>query len=128
MGPQKFVVRLLDQAGTLLAWSATYAVPSPQERGASCPFWPVGERSSVFVIERDGLAAEITVHWCDLDVARRRVIDEPTLVSVGQALKFWWLEPVWLVPGTRDVPLPAVTVSAPVQIGVPVGSLNSVPA
>lgn len=121
MAREKFVVRLLDPDAQLLAWAEVYAEPNPQARGASCPFWPVGPTS--FVIERDGVATEITVHWCDLDVARRESILEPTPVQVGQVVNFGWLAPIWLVPGMRDVPLPGVTIRQAVTVGVPVGTL-----
>jgi hypothetical protein len=125
MEPQKFVVRLLDHAGELLAWSTVFATPSPQERGASCPFWPVGGRVTPLTIERNGTTKEITVHWCELDVARRADI-EPIQAEVGQVFNFHWLQPVWLVGGTRDVPLPAVTVRQSVSVEVKPGSLVGV--
>jgi hypothetical protein len=124
MGPQKFVVRLLDAAGALLAWATVYATAKPQSTAASCPFWSATNTS--FVIEQDGLASRLSVHWCDLDVARQQVLVEPVLVTAGQVYTFAWLEPVWLVPGMRDVPLPPVTVRAPVVLKPPVGSLAAV--
>lgn len=121
MAREKFVVRLMDTDAQLLAWVEVYAEPRPQERGASCPYWPVAPTQ--FVIERDGVASDLTVHWCDLDVARRAQPLEPVAVLAGQVFTFTWMEPVWLVSGMRDVPLPAVTLRQSVQIGVPVGSL-----
>jgi hypothetical protein len=124
MGPQKFVVRLLDAEGALLSWSTVYAVSKPQARpAASCPF--VAPTHTTFVIERDGVASQISVHWCDLDVARRQALLEPVPVQALQVFTFAWIEPVWLVAGMRDVPLPSVTVRAPVAIGVPTGSLTA---
>lgn len=121
MAIEKFVVRLLDDAGALLSWAEVRAEPRPQERGASCPFWPVGP--TLFVIEQDGFASRISVHWCDLDVARVQSVVESTPVSVGQVLTFAWIEPIWLVPGQRDVPLPAVTIRQAVSLSPPTGSL-----
>lgn len=124
MGPQKFVVRLLDDAGTLLSWAEVYASPKPQARpAASCPFFAAVP--TLFRIDQSGVASRISVHWCDLDVARVQYVLEPVAVEVGQVLSFSWIEPVWLVPGSRDVPLPPVTVRAPVAIGVPTGALAS---
>jgi hypothetical protein len=121
----KFVVRLLDDAGTLLAWATVHATAKPQARpAASCPFW--APANTMFVIEQDGLASRISVHWCDLDVARVQALVESVPVAVGQVFSFAWIEPVWLVAGMRDVPLPQVTVRAPVKIGVPNGSLSCV--
>lgn len=123
MAREKFVVRLLDKDAQLLSWAEVYAEPRPQERGASCPYFPVPRQPTQLVIERDGVATELTVHWCDLDVARRTNVMEPTAVKAGQVVLFNWIEPVWLVPGMREVPLPPVTVHQPVTIGVPAGSL-----
>jgi hypothetical protein len=124
MAREKFVVRLLDAEANLLAWAEVAADPKPQRRMASCPYWPV--TATQFVVERSGMATEITVHWCDLDVARRANLGAATEVVEGQVFTFTWLEPIWLVPGMRDVPLPGVTVRGPVVVGVPVGALWSV--
>lgn len=123
MAPEKFVVRLLDADGQLLAWAEVYAAPRPQERGASCPFWPV--TPTIFAVESAGVAQELTVHWCDLDIARRTPLPEPTVVAVGQVFTFTWIEPIWLVAGMRDVPLPGVTVRQSMAIAPPTGSLTS---
>lgn len=119
----KFVVRLLDKEAKLLAWTTVWAEAKPQDRGASCPLWATSPTQ--FVIERDGVAEEITVHWCELDIARRREVGEALPVSVGQILNFTWLEPVWLVAGMHDVPLPPVTVKNSEEIAIPVGTLLS---
>lgn len=124
MTREKFVVRLLDAQGNLLAWAEVYAEPQPQRLAASCPFW--ASAPTLFPIDRSGVATEITVHWCALDVARRNALVDPVPVTAGQVMSFAWLEPVWLVPGTRDVPLPAVTVGRSVVIAPPTGSLTGV--
>jgi hypothetical protein len=118
---QRFIVRLLTADGTLLAWAEVFATAKPQARGASCPFWPAGP--TLFAIEQAGLASQISVHWADLDVARLATTLEPVQVTAGQVFTFAWMEPIWLVPGMRDVPLPGVTIRKPVTIGVPTGSL-----
>jgi hypothetical protein len=121
VAPEKFVVRLLDAAGELLAWAPVYASARPHPRGASCPLKPQGP--TTFVIERDGIAAQVSVHWCHYDVARVQAIAEPVAVTAGQVFTFMWIEPVWLVPGMRDVPLPAVTERGPVLVGPPAGGM-----
>lgn len=121
---QKFVIRLLDAADVLLAWAEVYATARPQDRGGSCPFWAPG--ATPFRIDQTGVVARLSVHWCDLDVARVQAVLEPVPVVAGQTFAFAWMEPVWLVPGMRDVPLPAVTVGQPVAVVVPVGSVNAV--
>lgn len=124
MPPQKFVVRLLDAAGALLAWATVYATAQPQPKpSASCLFMAPGPTK--FVIEQDGIASQISVHWTELDVARVQELD-PVDVTALQVFTFVWLQPVWLVAGMRNVPLPAVTVRAPVAIVVPTGNLAAV--
>lgn len=121
----KFVVRLLTESDELLAWAEVYAEPRPQApRGASCPWWSVAP--TTFPVERDGLAAKISVHWCDLDVARVQVLMGDTPVQVGQVFTLNWIEPIWLVPGMRNVPLPTVTVRKSVTLQVPTGQLAAV--
>lgn len=121
----KFVVRLLTEADELLAWAEVYAEPRPQPppRGASCPWFPVWPTQ--FRIDRDGIAAKIAVHWCDLDIARVQAILEPSPVSVGQVHRLTWIEPIWLVQGMREVPLPTVTVHQSMALVVPAGTLTA---
>jgi hypothetical protein len=121
---QKFVVRVLDADDALLAWAEVHAEPRPQARGASCPFFPI--TPTQFPIERDGVAAKLTIHWCDLDIARLTSLLEPTPVRTGQVFTFTWIEPVWLVTGMREVPLPAVTLRQSVALAVPTGQLTSI--
>jgi hypothetical protein len=123
---QRFVVRLLSAEGDLLSWTEVQAQAKPQGRPRSTPFHAMGP--SMFVIERDGLASQISVHWCDLDVARLFALPTPTAVSVGQVLRYdWFTMPVWMVEGSKaDVPLPPVTVRASVKIAPPTGNLSAV--
>lgn len=120
----KFVVRVLDSENNLLSWAEVWATPRPQARGASCPFFPVAPTQ--FVVEREGDASKITVHWCDCDIAREQNLLAPTHVALGQVFNFTWLEPIWLVSGMHNVPLPAVTVRAPVSLAPPAGNLAAV--
>lgn len=121
----RFIVRLLDAAGELLSWCEVQAVAQPQGRPRSTPFR--AQTPSMFVIERDGTATHLAVHWADLDVARLTPLMEATAVQVGQVLRFDWIEPVWMVEGSKvDVPLPPVTVRAQVRIQPPTGSLAAV--
>jgi hypothetical protein len=118
----RFIVRLLDAEGGLLAWSEVLATAKPQGRPRSTPF--KANHQTMFAIERDGIAAGLSVHWADLDVARYSALMNPSPVQVGQVMRFDWIEPVWMVKGAEsDVPLPPVTVGRPVVIGVPVGNL-----
>lgn len=119
----KFVVRLLDANDQLLAWSTVMATARPVGGGRSCPFFAPG--ATMLPIERDGLAVKISVHWCDLDIARVRDVaheGEGVAVTAGTTMSFTWIEPVWLVPGMQGVPLPGVTVGS-TTVSVPIGNL-----
>jgi hypothetical protein len=120
----RFIVRLMSEAHDLLSWAEIIAQAKPQKTAGSCPFWPVAPTQ--FVIEQPGHAAYITVHWADLDVVRKQNLAGAVSVEPGQVFTFTWVEPVWLVPGMRDIPLPGVTVRGQVSIGVPTGSLMAV--
>jgi len=123
MTAEKFVARLLDADDRLLAWATVMAAPQPIGGGRSCPFHAPGPTS--FVIEAAGTVTKLVVHWCDLDVAR--VTEVPaTPVALGQVFTFTWFQPVWLVAGMQGVPLPAVTVRAPVGVAPPTGSFAAV--
>jgi hypothetical protein len=120
---QKFVLRLLDADDQLLAWTTVYAAPRPQGRPRSCPFYPI--EATWLTIERDGIASKVTIHWCDLDLARVGQPIEAVHVSAGQRFLFTWIEPVWLVPtGGQDVPLPTVTERQSVTVAVPTAQLG----
>jgi hypothetical protein len=122
----RFVVRLLTAEGDLLAWSEVQAQTKPQGRHRSTPFMALGP--TMFVIEQNGIASHVAVHWCDLDVARMFALETPAAVSVGQVLRYdWFTMPVWMVEGSKvDVPLPPVTVRAQVKIAPPTGNLSAV--
>lgn len=78
----------------------------------------------MFLIERDGRASHISVHWCDVDVARHKELAEAVDVKAGQVMRFSWLEPVWLVYGEKDVPLPTVTEQGSVTVEVEPAALG----
>jgi hypothetical protein len=122
----RFVVRLLTATGDLLAWAEVQAEARPQGRPRSTPFHAIGP--SMFVIEQDGIATQMSVHWCDLDVARLFALPDATPVQVGQVLRYdWFLMPVWMVEGSKcDVPLPQVTVRQVVTVAPPTGNLAAV--
>lgn len=119
---QKFVVRLLDADDALLAWTTVWAGATPLGGGRSCQFWP--EAPTQFVAERDGVAVKLSIHWVDYDVARWTDVPA-TPLALGQVCTFTWIEPVWLVPGMANVPLPAVTVRESVAVTVPLGAVSA---
>ena len=119
---QKFVVRLMTKDDQLLSWAEVHAEARPQPGRASCPFFAPGP--TLFVIDAEGVAFKYTVHWCDLDIARERLLLTPTLVPVGAQMRFDWTEPVWLTAGSQHIVLPAVTLRGPVLVGPPTGNLT----
>jgi hypothetical protein len=120
---EKFVVRLLDAEHHLLAWTTVWAAVTPRGGGRSCQFWPTGPTQ--FTVTEAGDAAWLTIHWCDPDLARMTALS-PQRLEVGQVVNFCWIEPVWLVPGMQNVPLPPVTVHQHTTLGVPTGTLATV--
>ena len=132
MAKEKFVLRLLSAGDELLAWAEVYASPKPQQqvdasgnrRSASCPYFPDDGLPTPLAIEVSGRATKVSIHWCDLDIARVMDLTEPMDVTAGALANFsWLLTPVWLVAGMHGVPLPAVTMRSPVELTVPTGSL-----
>ena len=121
----KFVARVLDEAHQLLAWAEVWAVATPLGGGRSCQFWP--EAPTRFRVTQAGTACLLTVHWCDLDIARQTPL-AATSVTEGQVFDFTWIEPVWLAPAMANVPLPAVTLDRSVELCVPAGALVAAPA
>lgn len=124
-------MRVLTEDDQLIAWAEVPCNPEPQDRAksASCPFWPVdGSRKTNFVAEADGTATKISVHWCDLNIARVNPVFENGGVEVktGQLFTFHWFEPVWLTAGMKNVPLPATTINNNITISPPTGSLNAI--
>jgi hypothetical protein len=118
-----FVVRLVDGGGALLAWTEVMAEARPQGRPRSTPF--MAYAPSQFVIERDGVATDLVVHWPDLDVVRKTPMLEKVPVRVGQVFAFHWIEPVWMVKGAEsDIPLVPVTVRRPVVASPPPAAMG----
>jgi hypothetical protein len=121
----RFIVRLVNDAGALLSWAEVQAEAKPQGRPRSTPLMALCPTQ--FVIERDGVAAQLVIHWADMDVVRVTAPMNPTPVQVGQVVTYTWLEPVWMVKGAdADIPLAPVTVRGPVRVGIPAGGLGAV--
>lgn len=119
----KFVIRILDAEHQLLGWAEVYPKLHPGIGRASCGF--VTTTPTKFLIEQDGDARYLVVHWCDPDLARIvEIMGAPVAVKKDQIVQYAWVEPVWLISGMRDVPMPTVTVRQSVEIGVPTGSIG----
>lgn len=120
-----FVVRLLDADNNLMSWARVQATARQQGNLASCPFFPA--TATPFIAERDGIVTRYSVEWTDTGVARVHDIDSaPFTVKTGQQMMLsWTMRPIWMVSGTKDVPLPTVTERQPVCIGLPAGGLGA---
>lgn len=111
----------MSATDTLLAWTEAWAEAKPQGRPRSTPFFALGQ--TLFIIEEDGLAASVIIHWADLDLVRRMPIGE-TPVAAGNSFTFTWIGPVWMVKGAdAEIPLPPVTIRNNVAIAPPSGNL-----
>ena len=113
----KLVVRVLDESEQLLGWAEVIG----QARGDG-KIWV--ERATEIVIETSGVPHYLSVHWCDVNVETRSVI-ESAFVKVGNSLH---IPADWsaIICGPAAGGLPAVTVRSPITIGVPVGSFSGV--
>lgn len=117
----RLVVRLLDAAGTILAWADVYA----QARGDGAlwlmaPFQAVGEKS--------GSAVTVSVHWPDINahvlipLEAAIPVQAQTIVTVP-----WGDQPILRIAPQGQYPPPPVTVRQSVAVGVPLGSLAARP-
>ncbi len=108
---QKFVIRLLTEEGELLAWCEEHLKPEPNRAEGNCRF---RVSSSIFRVVKAGSATFISIHWCDLDVARKmRTFGgafEIPASHVGGTARMDWMQAVWGIAGNTSVPLPPVTV------------------
>jgi hypothetical protein len=116
---QKFVIRLLTESGELLAWGEEHLKPIPNRDEGNTRFGGKGHRSMLRVLKA-GRAEFISIHWCDLDVARKMPITggamEVPNEAVGTDAQFHWMQAIWGVQGNTEVPVPPVTVGAPVVL------------
>lgn len=113
----KLVVRILDVDEQLLGWGEASALA----RGDGT-LWV--EPPTPILIERDGKPTYVSVHWCDVNVEIRSVIDYRKPIAAGNIMTMpgdW----VAIVVGPAAGGLPPVTVRTPVEIGVPVGALGA---
>jgi hypothetical protein len=115
----KLVLRLLDRDNALLGWTEVAALAKGD--GA---LWATGPVQ--IAIERDGIPTTLSVHWADVHVEQRRVVEWPmltigTVVPIdcgGCPLFTVGLPPAYLAP---------VTVRGHVGVSVPVGGLGVEP-
>lgn len=112
----KLVVRILGIEGELLGWAEAVG----EARGDG-KLWVVDP--TLIGIERDGVTAHVSIHWCDVNIEVRPPM-EPHFVKIGS---------VFTIPGEWDAitcgpaagGLPPVTVRNPVLITMLPGSLGA---
>jgi len=135
MFTQKFVIRLLTTEGELLGWTEEHLEPEVSKSEGCVRF---KTDKSTFQILKAGTASFLSIHWCDLDVARKlEPTGGPMVIPeshVGKLAQMHWMSSIWGVQGNTDVPLPGVIVGSvtlspdPLVIGgggLPPGSRSS---
>jgi hypothetical protein len=112
----KLVIRMLDVDEQLLGWAEVQA----EARGDG-KLWV--DPPTFVAIERDGVVNYLSVHWCDVNVEIRSVV-ERARVTLGQLFE---LPGQWaaITCGPAAGGLPSVTVRSPVAVQVPVGAFGA---
>jgi hypothetical protein len=112
----KLVLRLLDAAGELLGWAE---VPGVMKGDGNLTV----EQSVMVPVEAVGIAAQLSIHWCDVNVEERLSMF-PQRVTPGCVVP---ISAPWVAMriGPPAGGLPPVTVREPVSVGIPVGSLGA---
>ena len=111
----KLVIRILDRQEQLLGWAEVVG----EARGDG-KIW-IKDPTHI-LIEQDGVTGFHSIHWCDVNVEIRTLV-EPRKVKLGDVLVIDG-EHEAINCGPAAGGLPPVTVRTPVTIGIPVGSLN----
>jgi hypothetical protein len=111
----KLVVRALDAGGALIGW----AEATGEARGDGNL---TVTKPTLIALELPGVPVSVSVHWADVNVAVTVPVDTRQLLGRLLMIPGEW---VALVCGPMANGLPPVTVSTPVTVGVPVGSLGA---
>jgi hypothetical protein len=112
----KLVIRILGRKEELLGWAEAVG----EARGDG-KIW-ISEPTLVLV-EQDGTAMYLSMHWCDVNVEIRSLIEQHP-VKQGDVFNLPG-EMVAFVCGPAAGGLPPVTVRNAINIGIPVGSLGA---
>ena len=113
----KCVLRLLTAENQLLGWGQLEA----QVRGDGC-LWADAPVS--IPIDREGVCATLSIHWCDLNVEVRVPPPVPA-VTAGRTVV---LQPGRLLKaGEMPVNLPPVTMRQSTTVAVDVGQMGTTP-
>jgi hypothetical protein len=115
----KMVVRVLDAEGVLLGWAEVMA----EARGDGC-LWPTSADQVVVISELSGVPAALSIHWADVNIETRVPCRNTRRMALGELLPLQWPGPMMQV-GPMANGLPAVTVRAPITIGVPPAQLGA---
>ena len=80
--------------------------------------------STAIGIERDGIPAFLSIHWCDVNVETISPLTVRGVSHVGDVLTIpgYWDA---IQCGEMPTDLPATTVREPILIGVPVGNMGA---
>lgn len=115
----KLVIRLLDASGNLLGWVEHRALLRGD--GMLRASGPV-----VIPIEAEGQPAQVSVHWCEVNVETRSSVDGAVPpVKIGDSLSVYGLNTVLIAVGPQANGLPPVTVRRRLEVAVPTGGLGA---
>ena len=114
----KLVVRLLDVDGRVLGASKCFAVA----RGDG---YLHAESSAAVLLEASGVAAAVSVQWCDINTEIVMPLHTMEWVSAHQAIELFPAGPIFKV-GDPCREYPPFVERDSVALGVPLGSLGMV--
>lgn len=113
----KTIVRILDDAGSMLGWQEVWAsIPGDGTLRSDAPV--------EIRIDAGGRPRFISIHWADMNVETRAPMEEMAEVHPGQVVKF----PAGILMVVGNPPseaLPPVIERGHVKVGVPVGSMSA---
>jgi hypothetical protein len=113
----KLVIRIMDAQNQLLGWAEATG-----EAKGDGKIWV--DAPTRVMIEQTGIPHLLSVHWCDVNVEIRSLVEQKKPLAFGNVLELPGQWPA-ITCGPAAGGLPPVTVRDPVSIGIPVGALGA---
>jgi hypothetical protein len=110
-----FIIRLLDANREVLAWKKVTAETKGDGR-----LW--AKENFVAAVTRTGTAVALNYHWVDVHCHTTVALPQPVQVEFGQVVTLPLADLVHIP--SEPLPLPPVTVTSSVEVGVPVGTIT----
>jgi hypothetical protein len=114
----RLIVRVLDAAGSLLAWAEVHAEARGDGR-----LWST--HACLAPVEAAGEPAFVSVHWPDVHVEARAPIAYQG-VKPGDTVTLPWANQPVMTIGPMPGPLPPVTVRSSVSVAMPPSAMSVV--